>query len=256
MIDPVAFAVGPLRIHWYGLAYMSGIFIAWIYLKNLAKKYDPQLNIKIFDDFVSWIVIGIIVGGRLGHVLLYNFNHYLAFPQEILMVWKGGMSFHGGLLGVIVATTLFCRKKNISLFLFSDYLAIGAPIGIFFGRIANFINGELYGRITTTPWGVIFPHGGPLPRHPSQIYEAIFEGIILFIIINLSFRSSWKKESGKTAGLFLVTYALMRCLMEIFREIEWGISLGMFILTAGQILSIPMIIFGTWLLLQKNESTS
>lgn len=246
-IDRVAFYLGPLPIHWYGLAYVVGILGWWQYSLWLTKKF-PLIDRKMVDDYLAWAVIGVIVGGRLGFVLFYQPQKYLAHPLEILETWNGGMAFHGGLLGVAITTTLYCIRRKIYFLNFSDLACCGVPIGLFFGRIANFINGELYGRVTTVSWGVIFPLGGSLPRHPSQLYEAAFEGMVLFCVLAFgALFTRWPHRQGLLTGIFLMGYAFARIGIECFREPD--AFLGYFAggITMGQLLSIPVLCFGLFL---------
>lgn len=244
-IDPVAFSLLGLDVRWYGIAYMAGVLLGWRVVMRY-QAFSPQpINAKTLDAFIPWVLVGIVVGGRLGHVFFYDFDHYLTHWIEIPQTWKGGMSFHGGLLGVIVATTAFCKKYTLRTFAFFDLLALATPVGLFFGRIANFINGELYGRITTSPLGMIFPYGGPYPRHPSQLYEAVLEGLVLGALLIFSFKKlAFLKKEGATSGLFLIGYGLFRFIGEFFREPDE--NLGFFIAgtTMGQWLCLPMILAG------------
>lgn len=252
-VNPIAFNIGPFPVRWYGISYAIGILLAWQYVLYLAKKYTPAWQKKVFDDFISWAIVGIILGGRLGYVLFYAPSHFIHHPLEAIMVWKGGMSFHGGLIGVMVAMILYCRKLRINVFAFADLIAAAAPIGLGLGRIANFINAEHFGRITNVPWGVIFPNGGPWPRHPSQLYEAFFEGFILWLIMTYGWhRTSLSAYPGRLTGLFLLGYGLIRFCIEFVREIDWAINLGFMYLTAGQLLSLPLIIAGIVFLKRKN----
>jgi phosphatidylglycerol:prolipoprotein diacylglycerol transferase len=243
--DPVAFHLGPLVIRWYALAYISGIVLSWRYVLWLAAKPPHLLSRDNCDDLVTWCTLGIILGGRLGQVLLWEPGYYLAHPAEIVMVWKGGMAFHGGLIGVILAIVIYSRVKKIPLFAIADPIAAAAPIGLLLGRIANFINGELWGRVTDVPWGVIFPTGGPLPRHPSQLYEAGLEGVLLFIaLFLLARRESLRLKPGFLTGAFLIGYAIARMIGEQFREPEVTLSTAV---TWGQWLSVPMLLCGAFL---------
>jgi phosphatidylglycerol:prolipoprotein diacylglycerol transferase len=246
-IDPIAFHIGPLAIHWYGLSYVVGILGWWYYSLLLTKKF-PQITRSMVEDYLVWAIIGVILGGRLGFVLFYQPQKYLAHPLEILQVWKGGMAFHGGLLGVVIATAIYTARRGIYFLSFSDLACCGVPIGLFFGRLANFVNGELYGRVTDVSWGMVFPHGGPLPRHPSQLYEAVFEGLVLFLILTFgAFYTRWPHRRGLLTGIFLAGYALARMGVECFREPD--VFLGYFVggLTMGQILSLPALGFGLFL---------
>ncbi len=244
-IDPVALSIGPLAIRWYALAYLAGIIGGWRLCMFLAGRDSTSPAPRYYDDFISWAVVGIVVGGRLAYVLFYNSSQYLERPLEALMLWHGGMSFHGGMLGVIVAAILFSRKKRISFFAFSDLLACVTPIGLGLGRLANFVNGELYGRETSAPWGVVFPRGGPFPRHPSQLYEAAAEGFLLLAIMLVLQRvPKIRERKGFLSGLFLVLYGLMRFGIEFMREPDAQVGFLFGSATMGQLLSVPMIAAG------------
>tara|TARA_Y100000385_G_scaffold282372_1_gene336699 strand:+ start:543 stop:1316 length:774 start_codon:yes stop_codon:yes gene_type:complete len=251
--DPVAFEVFSLEIRWYSLAYIFGIVLGWIYCKKKLIK-DP-IVLDLFDDFITYLIIGIILGGRIGYALFYNFSYYVNNPLEILMVWNGGMSFHGGLIGVILSCVIFGKKHKINSFIFLDLVALSAPIGIFFGRIANFINSELYGRATDLPWGVQFVLIDNIKRHPSQIYEAFFEGIILFFILNYLFRRKYIVTPGKLSALFLIFYSLFRYSLEFFRVPDPQIGFLFLNSTLGQIISLLFFVIGVLLFyLKKNEN--
>lgn len=244
-IDPVLLQLGPLAIRWYALAYVVGVLLGWWYVARLDKRGEQLLTQKAFDDILVWAIIGIVLGGRLGYVLFYNFPYYMAYPQEIFMVWHGGMAFHGGLIGVIVSMYLFCRRHKIPFLELMDLIAPAAPIGLFFGRIANFINGELYGRVTDVAWAVRFPAGGYLPRHPSQLYEAVMEGLLLFVILwFVAWYSQARKQPGVLSGIFLIGYATARMVSELFRVPDALIVGDMSI---GQFLSLPMLLLGLYL---------
>ena len=246
-IDPIALQIGPFAIHWYGLAYVVGILGWWQYSLWLTKKF-PLIDRKMVDDYLVWAVVGVIVGGRLGYVLFYNPSKYLANPLEVIQVWKGGMAFHGGLLGVVIATAIYTFRRGINFLNFSDLACCGVPIGIFFGRLANFINGEVYGRMTDSSWGVVFPHGGLLPRHPSQLYEAVSEGIILFVLLAYgAIFTRWPHRQGLLTGIFLTGYAAARITVECFREPDAFIGYLAGGLTMGQVLSFPLFAFGLYL---------
>jgi phosphatidylglycerol---prolipoprotein diacylglyceryl transferase len=246
---------GPLAIRWYGLAYALGIILALYNIYYLAKLAKCNFTKKIKDDLLNFIILGIVLGGRLGYVLFYNFSYYLRHPIEIFQIWQGGMSFHGGFLGVVVAGILFCRKHKISYLTCGDLFAASTGIGLFFGRIANFINAELYGRITDVPWGVVFPNAGNLPRHPSQLYEAFFEGLLPFIILNiLAIKYNYLARAGKITGMFLILYSLMRSVIELFRQPDANIGFIFNYLTMGQILSLPMFLAGVVLLWQARKN--
>ncbi|MFL2896118.1 MAG: prolipoprotein diacylglyceryl transferase [Candidatus Pelagibacter sp.] len=241
--DPVAFQLLSFEIRWYSLSYIFGILLGWIYCKKLLK--NNKEHIKLFDDLITYIILGIILGGRLGYVIFYNPIYFLNNLSEIFMIWNGGMSFHGGLLGTIVATYFFSKKKKINSFIFLDVISLSAPIGIFLGRISNFINSELYGRETDVIWGVKFLKIDKIVRHPSQIYEAIFEGIILFILLNFICKKYNDLNSGMISALFLIFYSLFRFLIEFTREPDSHIGFIIFDLSMGQIISIIFLIAGT-----------
>jgi phosphatidylglycerol:prolipoprotein diacylglycerol transferase len=253
--DPVLVHLGPFAIRWYALAYVAGILLGWRYAVMLVKNerlwggQAPTLNPLQIDDLVLWITLGVILGGRLGYILFYSTSLIWTDPIEILKVWHGGMSFHGGLIGVTIALIGFALKNGIAPFRLSDLVAPAVPIGLFFGRIANFINGELWGRPTSLPWGIIFPNAGPEPRHPSQLYEATLEGLVLFIILRIAtHRLKWLQRKGAVTGLFLVCYALSRISLENVREPDRFMPHFPLGLTMGMMLSIPMALFGLWLL--------
>ncbi len=243
-IDPVALAIGPIAIRWYSLAYIFGIIFTMLWLKKSNQK-EKFMSQEAYDDWLMWIVFSILLGGRLGYVLFYGSNYFLNHPLEIFAIWNGGMSFHGGLFGVIFGMWLFCKKYNIYFFKLMDVLAVAAPVGLFCGRIANFINLELYGRITGSNFGFIFPNAGELPRHPSQLYEAFFEGIILFAILFYFYNyTKLKNKIGVISGLFLSLYGLFRILLENFREPDQHLGFLFAKLTMGQVLSLPLIFSG------------
>ena len=247
--DPIALNLFSLEIRWYSLSYVFGILFAWIYCKKFLIKDEKILN--LFDDLITYIIIGIILGGRIGYILFYNFSYYSKNLLEIFMIWEGGMSFHGGLIGVILATYIFSKKNNINSFLFLDLISMSAPIGIFLGRIANFINSELYGRETDLFWSVKFERVDNIFRHPSQIYEAIFEGIILFILLNFIFKKQIYKSPGIISALFLIFYSLFRFFIEFTREPDVQIGFILFNLTFGQILCFLFFMFGLILFYKK-----
>ena len=252
VIDPVAFAIGPLAIRWYALAYMAGLLCGWQILRHLAKRPGAIMQPVQVDQLLNYIIIGVIVGGRLGYVVFYQPLLYWQDPMAVWRVWEGGMAFHGGFLGVVVAVFLFARRHHIPLLRLSDHVGLVAPLGLLFGRLANFINGELFGRITTHPIGMVFPTGGPLPRHPSQLYEAGLEGLLLGVIFALCWRAGLsQKQPGSFIALFLIGYGLARFVVEFFREPDAHIGLyewGSVALSQGQLLSLPMIIMGGALL--------
>lgn len=244
-INPVLTEVGPLVIRWYSLAYIFGIFIGMMYFKYLAKKVKFKLTRDFIDDYITAIVLGIVIGGRLGFVLIYDPNYYLAHPLEILKTWQGGMSFHGGFMGFCVANLIIARMYKITSFTLLDITACCAPIGIFLGRIANFINGELYGRVSSLPWAVVFPNQPDIARHPSQLYEAFTEGLLLFVILNIAtLRLNYYKKPGLISGLFCVFYSLFRWVAELFREPDAHIGFLFNFFTMGQLLSSAMLMLG------------
>ena len=251
-IDPIALQLGPLAIRWYALAYIAGIVLGWWVIARLNRhKSVPGLTKAALDDIIAWAVLGVLLGGRLGYVLFYKPTYYFSNPLEIAMLWQGGMSFHGGLIGAIIAFALFCRRKGVAFWPFIDVVAVATPIGLFFGRLANFVNGELYGRVTTAPWGMVFPGGGELPRHPSQLYEAGLEGLLLFIIlISLALWTRARAYPGMLAGIFLIGYGAARAFVELFRQPDAHLGFLFGTLTMGQILCIPMILLGIYLILR------
>jgi phosphatidylglycerol:prolipoprotein diacylglycerol transferase len=253
-IDPVLFSVGPIAIHWYGIAYVVGILFAWWYAKRMAAKaclwpHDRSpMRPEDLDDFVLWAAVGIVVGGRAGYVLFYDLPRYMAHPFDIVAIWQGGMSFHGGMTGAVVAMVLFARSRGINPFSMIDIIAATAPVGLGLVRLANFINSELWGRPTDMPWGIVFPTGGPEPRHPSQLYEAGLEGLVLFLVLRiLSHRLLKLKTPRFVGGAFLCGYGLSRIFVEFFRMPDPQLGyLAFGWLTMGMILSLPMVIVGIW----------
>ncbi len=250
--DPVAFQIMSFEIRWYSLAYILGIIIGWILCKKILIK-NPDINQK-FDDYITFIIIGIILGGRLGYVLFYNLNYYTSNIVDIFKIWQGGMSFHGGLLGIIIASILFAKKNNQDTFIYTDLVSLVAPIGIFFGRLANFVNSELYGKVTDVPWAVTFIQVDNLSRHPSQLYEAIFEGVILFALLLYFRNKNYLERPGLISGLFLIFYSIFRFCIEFFRVPDEQIGYLIFNLSMGQIISLIFIIIGTILFYFKNEN--
>lgn len=243
LIDPIIVQIGPLAIRWYGMMYLLGFLAAYLLIRHLAKMRGVALDSDGVSDLLFQCVIGVVLGGRLGYVLFYNPAEYLRNPLEALAIWQGGMSFHGGLLGVVIAALLFCRRRKLPVLLTGDILVASATIGLGFGRLGNFINAELWGRVTDVPWAMVFPGAGPLPRHPSQLYEACLEGLVLFVILYLLHRLS--SAEGVPFFTFFAGYGLFRFLIEFFREPDahlgflWGGA------SMGQLLSLPMILFGT-----------
>jgi len=244
-IDPVAVQIGPIAIRWYALAYMAGLLLGWRFCVSLTRRPPFVMATRKLDDLLLYATLGVVLGGRAGYVLFYKPAFFIADPLEVVMVWHGGMSFHGGFLGVIAASLIFARRHGVAPLGLADMLAAAAPIGLFFGRIANFINGELFGRPADVPWAMVFPHGGPLPRHPSQLYEAGLEGLLLFALVGtaaLATRARYRP--GLILGLFLLGYGLARSAAEMFREPDAHLGFILGPVTMGQILSAPMILAG------------
>jgi phosphatidylglycerol:prolipoprotein diacylglycerol transferase len=251
VFDPVAIAIGPFAIRWYALAYIGGIVLGWMYARALIRSTrlwsgPAPITLLEMDDFILWVTIGIILGGRTGYVLFYNFDFFISHPVEIFEPWKGGMSFHGGFLGCVAAVMLFCWKRNIPVLSLGDITCAVGPIGLFLGLIANFINSELWGRPAepSLPWGIVFPNGGPLPRHPSQLYEASLEGVALFIVLALMIRAGALKRPGLILGSFIALYGLARITGEFFREPDPQLGFLWGGLTMGMLLSVPMVLAG------------
>jgi phosphatidylglycerol:prolipoprotein diacylglycerol transferase len=249
--DPVIVQLGPLSIRWYALAYILGLVIGWRVVRRLVQTPPAVATPLQVDDFLTWATLGVVLGGRLGYVLFYQPGIYLAHPLSIFAVWEGGMSFHGGMLGVAIAIIVFCWRNAIPLLGFADRIAVVAPLGLGFGRIANFINGELWGRPAPDwlPWAMIFPHAGMVPRHPSQLYQAVLEGLVLFTVMAvLARRQELRARFGTLTGVFLSGYAIARIIGEFFREPDAFLGFLAFGTTMGQILSIPMLLAGLWLI--------
>jgi len=245
IIDPIAVALGPFAIRWYALAYIAGLVIGWRYCLALSKQPPQIARTEDIDDFLVWATLGVVLGGRTGYVLFYRPDYYFENPDEIYRLWHGGMSFHGGALGVLVALVLFCHRRKIALLGLADIIACAVPIGLFFGRIANFINGELWGRVSEVPWAMVFPTGGPLPRHPSQLYEASLEGVVLFLILFALRRSPFvRARYGTLTGVFLIGYAIARMISELFRQPDANLGFIYYGTTMGQLLSLPLLAFG------------
>jgi phosphatidylglycerol---prolipoprotein diacylglyceryl transferase len=259
-IDPVMIQIGPFAIRWYALAYIAGIFIGWWYAKRLVADRrlwtpaEPPLKPADIDDFVVWAAVGIILGGRVGYVLFYDLPLFAANPLKIFAVWNGGMSFHGGFLGTILAMVLFARSRRIPAWSLIDVIAASVPFGLFFGRLANFINGELFGRPTDVPWAMVFPLGGPEPRHPSQLYEAALEGIVFFLVLRLFTHYFHRLPYPSfVSGIFCVGYGVARVFIEFFREPDIQIGYLAGGLTMGMALSIPMVLFGIYLMVKASR---
>jgi phosphatidylglycerol:prolipoprotein diacylglycerol transferase len=273
-IDPIAFSLGPLSVHWYGLAYVAGILLGWFYARRLVDNGKLWLNDTApmtrahLDDFILWVAFGIVLGGRIGYILFYDLDPVLANPIRAIEVWNGGMSFHGGLIGTTIAMILFANRNKIPAWSLFDIVAAVAPIGLFFGRIANFINGELWGRTTDVPWAMVFcsPHiiaahegvcpAGLDPRHPSQLYEAGIEGIVLFVVLFILTRWALAlKKPGTVSGVFVIGYAFSRIFVEFFRQPDeqLGYLLGTNWLTMGMVLSLPMVAVGLWAVIRARH---
>jgi phosphatidylglycerol:prolipoprotein diacylglycerol transferase len=252
--DPVLISFGPFAIRWYALAYIVGILLGWFYARTVIKHETlwggvPPMTPADFDDFVLWVTLGIILGGRIGYVLFYNPQYFAQHPLEMIELWNGGMSFHGGFLGCVLAVVLFARHRGIPILSLGDLTCAAATIGIFLGRLANFINGELWGRPTDVPWAMVFPSGGPQPRHPSQLYEALLEGLLLFVVLTVLIRRGALQRPGFIIGAFAFGYGIARTIGEFFREpdVQMGFLWGG--VTMGMLLSLPLILAGLVLML-------
>lgn len=254
-IDPILFQIGPVAIRWYALAYVAGILLGWLYIGKLLKHSPINIPKSLYDNLVIWTVLGVIIGGRLGYVLFYNWPYYSRVPSEIFHVWQGGMAFHGGLIGVIVVLLLIAHIYKLQHRAFWDLFAAAAPIGLFFGRVANFINAELYGRVTDVSWAVTFPGTDGSPRHPSQLYQALGEGALLFAILwYFIYKRDALARPGFITGLFLLGYALSRSFVEFYREPDAHIGILESGLTMGQLLSLPMVAIGVFLLIRARHA--
>ena len=254
-IDPVIFSFGFLEIRWYSLAYIAAFLIGTYLIKYFNNKLELKIGTKLIDDFFIWAIIGVIFGGRIGYVLFYQLESFIQNPVSLFYIWKGGMSFHGGLLGMILSIFLFSKKKGFNFFILSDLVSLVAPIGLFFGRIANFINVELIGRITDFPLAIIYPSIDQFPRHPSQIYEAFFEGILLFLIlISIFYRNQSARKMGYISSFFLIFYSIFRFFIEFLREPDQHMGLFFDVLAMGQLLSVPIFIFRVAILLYKKNN--
>ena len=262
--DPVFIDLGYLQIRWYSIAYIIGIILGWIYaikiIKEIVKKHNFTLiRPEVFDELIVYLILGIILGGRLGYVIFYNFEYYNQNFYEIFKLWKGGMSFHGGLIGVVIATIIFSKINRINFLNLTDIIACVAPIGLFLGRVANFINGELFGKISTLPWAVVFTEGGNFSRHPSQIYEAILEGIVLFLLINFfALKKKLLLKTGYVSALFLIFYSILRIFSEYFREPDEHLGYFLNYFSAGTLLSLVTLLFGFLIILlnKRNEKNN
>ncbi|MDP3162532.1 MAG: prolipoprotein diacylglyceryl transferase [Reyranella sp.] len=250
-IDPVLIQLGPFAIRWYALAYIAGLVIGWRVMRRVCTEPPKILSPLKIDDFLLWAALGVILGGRIGYVLFYKPGFYIEHPLAVLTLWEGGMSFHGGLLGVVAAILAFAIRNKTDPFMLSDLVAIVAPIGLFFGRLANFINGELWGRVTDVQWTMLFPRGGPLPRHPSQIYQAFFEGVLLLLLVAAVWKlTDGRRRPGLLTGVFCAGYGVARIAGEFFREPDAHLGYLWGPLTMGMLLSVPMLAFGGWLIVR------
>ena len=254
LIDPVIISLGFIDLRWYSLAYIVAFLLGLYLIKFFNKKIKSKITNKTLDDFLIWSILGVILGGRLGYILFYQFDYFLQNPLYLFYIWKGGMSFHGGLFGIILSIFLFTKKNNLEFFLLADFVSLVAPIGLFFGRIANFINVELIGRVTEFPFAIIYPTIDNLPRHPSQLYEAFFEGILLFLILlSVILKNYSNRKFGYISGLFLLLYGIFRFSIEFVREPDSHIGLIFNPFSMGQILCIPLIFFGILLIIKKRK---
>jgi len=247
--DPVLIQLGPFAIRWYALSYIAGILLGWLYARAIIRAEKlwggpAPMTVTDFDDFIVWVTLGIILGGRIGYVLFYNPEYFAAHPLESFELWKGGMSFHGGFTGCVLAVILFAKSRGISVFSLGDVTCAVGPIGVLLGRLANFVNGELWGRPSDAPWAMVFPSGGPLPRHPSQLYEATIEGLGLLLLLAICIRMGALKRPGLTIGIFAVSYAFARSFCELFREPDAQLGFLWGGLTMGMLLSVPLLLFG------------
>jgi phosphatidylglycerol:prolipoprotein diacylglycerol transferase len=247
--DPIAVSLGPFAVRWYALAYIVGIVLGWVYARHILRneKYwggPAPISVVQFDDYVLWVTLGIILGGRIGYVLFYNLGFFVAHPLEIFQLWQGGMSFHGGFLGCVAAVLLFGWRNKVPVLSLGDVTCAVGPIGLLLGRLANFINAELWGRTTDVPWAFVFPTGGPLPRHPSQLYEGALEGLLLFVLLTLMIRRGALQRPGLIIGVFAIVYGLARIFSEFFREPDPQLGFLWGGLTMGMLLSLPMIAAG------------
>lgn len=250
-ISPIIFSFGNFAVRWYSAAYLFGIIAAWLLIRRNIKKYQLPISRTDLEDLVFYVTLGIVIGGRAGYVLFYGNSMFMHNPWEIFAIWHGGMSFHGGIIGVIVAAYLGAKKIKYPFLSLTDLMALYAPIGIFCGRLANFANDELWGRISNVPWAVRFPNGGYLPRHPSQLYEALTEGVLLFILLNVLWQNRWvRQHTGFVSGLFLAFYGLFRISLEQFREPDAQLGFIFMHVTMGQLLSLPLVLLGLFLIVQ------
>lgn len=252
-LDPVAISIGPIALRWYALSYMAGLLLAWWYCRTIAKRPESRAKVEVIDDLVAWATLGVVLGGRLGYILFYKPGHYLANPEQVLYLWEGGMSFHGGLIGVLLAIGWVAHRHKLRYFELADIVGCATPIGLFLGRLANFVNGELYGRVTSVSWGMVFPNGGPDPRHPSQLYQAFLEGICVFVLLWIFLRAGRLRQPGFLSGLFLLGYGSARIIGEFFREPDAHLGFILGPVTMGQLLSLPMVAIGIWFMVRATR---
>lgn len=250
-INPVVVRIGPFQVRWYGVMYLLGFFFGYLLLKRVVREKGIEITSKQLEGLLEAVALGVIIGGRLGYVLFYNLPYYLSHPLEIPAIWHGGMSFHGGLLGTMVCGYIYCRKTGLNFWKVADAVVVVVPIGLGLGRLGNFINGELYGRVTNLPWGMVFPGAGPLPRHPSQIYEFLLEGVVLFSILWSLRRRPW--PPGRLFAFFLILYGLFRCFVEFFRQPDPQLGFVIDHITMGQVLSSGMVLIGLLILFFTNH---
>jgi len=245
---------GGFGIRWYAIAYLVGLLAGWYLLRREASHIGSPLRLETVDILLNYVLLGIIVGGRLGYILFYNSAYYLAHPLAMLRIWEGGMAFHGALLGIAIAILIMAKRHHVPFFLLTDRIALVVPIGLFFGRLSNFINGELYGRVTAVPWAMVFPNSDGQPRHPSQLYEAGLEGLLLGVIMLMLWRRGWLHQHGRVTGVLLAGYGVARSMIEFVREPDAQIGLLLDSVSMGQLLSVPMIIFGAYLIMRRPAS--
>ena len=246
---------GGFGIRWYAIAYLVGLLAGWYLLRREASHIGSPLRLETVDILLNYVLFGIIVGGRLGYILFYNSGYYLAHPLAMLRIWEGGMAFHGALLGIAIAVLIMVKRHHVPFFLLTDRIALVVPIGLFFGRLSNFINGELYGRVTDVPWAMVFPNSDGQPRHPSQLYEAGLEGLLLGVIMLMLWRRGWLHQHGRVTGVLLAGYGVARSMIEFVREPDAQIGLLLDSVSMGQLLSVPMIIFGAYLIMRRPASS-
>lgn len=264
VIDPVALDLGPLAIKWYGLSYMAGLLLGWYYARRLAARQSlwggrSPVTPEHFDDLLMWVTLGVVIGGRMGYVLFYNPVYFFENPQQIIATWNGGMSFHGGLIGSALVVWLYARRKGLPLLSVWDVLSAVAPLGFYFGRLANFINGELWGRASDVPWAMVFPNpeAGGIPRHPSQLYEAALEGAVLFLVLRWLTHSRLAfTRPGMVSGAMVLGYGLARIFVENFRQFDEGVGLMIGPITPGQLYSVPLVIIGLYLILRARNGAA